>query len=60
MVVFAHEMKQELLNIMINRFTFVINNECGLNTEPQENAWGLLFVQELTQRIDVRFEMKLH
>ena len=38
MVVFTHEMKQELLNIMIDRFTFVINNESGLNTEPQENA----------------------
>jgi hypothetical protein len=29
MVVSAHKMKQELLNIMINRFTFVINNEGG-------------------------------
>ena len=38
MVVFAHKMKQKLLNIMINRFTFVINNESGLNTESQENA----------------------
>jgi hypothetical protein len=38
LVVFTHEMKQELPNIMINRFTFVINNEGGLNTERQEKA----------------------
>ena len=39
MMVFAHEMKQELQNIMINRYTFVINNESGLNTGPQENIY---------------------